>query len=163
MWALLGIWSIQESINRNNEDCLRQELKLILSLIKTKCSFLQLCISRYGPGGDEEPPNDHDFYQNCKIVPDLQVDYKWGRKVFQISILCFLRWTQVSMCHVPCKCYRTATPPPTQTGRRGCPLLAWAMMTSWSILPGSLTSLRARCLLNNDVMRLRPVNIFYLR
>ena len=23
MWALLGIWSIQESINRNNEDCLR--------------------------------------------------------------------------------------------------------------------------------------------
>ena len=23
MWALLGIWSIQESIKRNNEDCLR--------------------------------------------------------------------------------------------------------------------------------------------
>ena len=56
--------------------------------IKTKGSKTILTTfdnSRYGPGGDEEPPNDHDFYQNCQIVPDLQVDYKWGRKVnFQI-------------------------------------------------------------------------------
>ena len=23
MWALMGIWSVQESIERNNEDCIR--------------------------------------------------------------------------------------------------------------------------------------------
>ena len=34
MWALLGIWSIQESINRNNEDCIRQEFKQYCSCNK---------------------------------------------------------------------------------------------------------------------------------
>ena len=34
MWALLGIWSIQESINRNNEDCIRQAIKQYASCNK---------------------------------------------------------------------------------------------------------------------------------
>jgi len=57
LWALMGIWSVQESIERNNEDCLR-----------------------YGPNGTEPAPNDHDFYENCQIVPDLSTTFKWGRE-----------------------------------------------------------------------------------
>ena len=34
---------------------------------------------RYGPGGEETPPNDHDFYTHCQIVPDLQTSFRWGR------------------------------------------------------------------------------------
>ena len=36
---------------------------------------------RYGPQGTEPAPNDHEFYTHCKIVPDLQLSFKWGRKV----------------------------------------------------------------------------------
>jgi len=57
LWALMGIWSIQESIDRNNEDCIR-----------------------YGQNGTDIPSDDHDFYNHCQIVSDLQVDFKWGRK-----------------------------------------------------------------------------------
>ena len=53
----MGIWAVQESIDINNEDCVR-----------------------YGPGGTETPPNDHSFYTHCQIVTDLQTSFRWGRQ-----------------------------------------------------------------------------------
>ena len=40
MWALLGIWAVEQTIAKNNEEC-----------------------------------------EDCGTVPDLEVDFKWGRKV----------------------------------------------------------------------------------
>ena len=40
MWALLGIWAVEQTIAKNNEEC-----------------------------------------EDCGTVPDLKVDFKWGRKV----------------------------------------------------------------------------------
>ena len=38
MWALMGIWSVQESIERNNEDCIRWELCISPPWIYWTCS-----------------------------------------------------------------------------------------------------------------------------
>jgi len=57
MWALLGIWSVQETIDRNNEEC-----------------------STFGPNGTEAAPNSNYFYENCEIVPDLTTTFRWGRQ-----------------------------------------------------------------------------------
>ena len=39
LWALMGIWSIQESIDRNNEDCIRSLNKKFLFSIRNCKSF----------------------------------------------------------------------------------------------------------------------------
>jgi len=57
MWALMGIWAVQETIDRNNEEC-----------------------STYGPNGTEAAPNSNYFYENCEIVPDLTTTFTWGRQ-----------------------------------------------------------------------------------
>eukprot|EP00091_Calanus_sinicus_P024255 TRINITY_DN8594_c0_g1_i2.p1 TRINITY_DN8594_c0_g1~~TRINITY_DN8594_c0_g1_i2.p1 ORF type:complete len:297 (+),score=71.46 TRINITY_DN8594_c0_g1_i2:81-893(+) len=56
IWALMGIWAINESIAINNADC-----------------------ALYGPNGTLPSPNEHS-YENCQMVPELQVPFLWGRK-----------------------------------------------------------------------------------
>ena len=72
----MGIWAIQESIDRNNEDCIRFEKSFDTYMFQ-----FSALLFRYGPNGTETPPNDHDFYDHCQIVHNLQVNFKWGRKV----------------------------------------------------------------------------------
>lgn len=56
LWALMGIWSVNETIARNNADC-----------------------SLYGPNSSLPSPNELT-YENCQMVPELQVPFLWGRK-----------------------------------------------------------------------------------
>eukprot|EP00091_Calanus_sinicus_P008647 TRINITY_DN207_c0_g1_i12.p1 TRINITY_DN207_c0_g1~~TRINITY_DN207_c0_g1_i12.p1 ORF type:complete len:462 (+),score=130.76 TRINITY_DN207_c0_g1_i12:106-1491(+) len=61
VWALMGIWSVNDTIRRNNEDC-----------------------ALYGPNGTLPSPNQHS-YENCQMVTDLQVPFMWGRKDCETS------------------------------------------------------------------------------
>lgn len=54
--------------------------------------FSEVLLFRYGPNGTETPPNDHDFYDHCQIVHDLQVNFKWGRKVHNLDYLILMSY-----------------------------------------------------------------------